>query len=174
MNGVILFQSKYGATRKYAGWLSEKTGFPWVDLKQNAPESLESFDTVLYCGGIYASGIAGLSYVKKNWEKLKGKRIAVLAVCASPYDKKAMNQVKNANLVGVLENIPLFYARGAWDQEHMHFGDRTLCSVLRKAIAKKKPEELEPWMKALLEAGDSAADWTDPSYLEPVLEWLNG
>ena len=27
MNGIILYQSKYGATKKYAQWLSEKTGF---------------------------------------------------------------------------------------------------------------------------------------------------
>ena len=27
MNGVILYQSKYGATKRYAEWLSEETGF---------------------------------------------------------------------------------------------------------------------------------------------------
>lgn len=27
MNGVILYQSKYGATKKYAMWLSDETGF---------------------------------------------------------------------------------------------------------------------------------------------------
>ena len=27
MNGIILYQSKYGATKKYAQWLSEETGF---------------------------------------------------------------------------------------------------------------------------------------------------
>ena len=34
MNGIILYQSKYGATKKYAQWLSEKTGFPCVETKQ--------------------------------------------------------------------------------------------------------------------------------------------
>ena len=28
MRGIILYQSKYGATKKYAAWLSEATGFP--------------------------------------------------------------------------------------------------------------------------------------------------
>ena len=27
MKGIILYQSKYGATKKYAQWLSERTGF---------------------------------------------------------------------------------------------------------------------------------------------------
>ena len=28
--GIILYQSKYGAARKYAGWLKEATGFEAV------------------------------------------------------------------------------------------------------------------------------------------------
>ena len=34
MNGVILYQSKYGATKKYADWLSEETGFPCMETKK--------------------------------------------------------------------------------------------------------------------------------------------
>ena len=37
--GIILYQSKYGATQKYANWLSDKTGFDCIavdkaDMKQ--------------------------------------------------------------------------------------------------------------------------------------------
>lgn len=28
MDGVILYQSKYGAAKKYADWLAEETGYP--------------------------------------------------------------------------------------------------------------------------------------------------
>lgn len=31
MNGVILYKSKYGATKKYANWLSEETRFPMIE-----------------------------------------------------------------------------------------------------------------------------------------------
>ena len=32
MNGIILYQSKYGATKKYADWISEESGF--TSMKQ--------------------------------------------------------------------------------------------------------------------------------------------
>ena len=32
MNGIIIYKSKYGATKKYAEWLSEATGFTNVVL----------------------------------------------------------------------------------------------------------------------------------------------
>ena len=34
MDGVILYQSKYGSTKKYVQWLSEETGFPCNAIKQ--------------------------------------------------------------------------------------------------------------------------------------------
>ena len=41
----------------------------------------------------------------------------------------------------------------------MSFKDRTLCNLLRKAVAKKDPSDYEIWEKALMEAGDNNCDW---------------
>lgn len=35
MNGIILCRSKYGASAKYAQWLSEETGFKVIDTKKS-------------------------------------------------------------------------------------------------------------------------------------------
>ena len=51
MNGIILYQSKYGATKKYAQWLSEKTGFPCVGTKQASISDVREYDTILLGGG---------------------------------------------------------------------------------------------------------------------------
>ena len=62
------------------------------------------------------------------------------------------------------------HCRGSWDPDAMSFVDRNLCRMLRKAVSKKKPEDYEVWEKALMEAGDKKCDWTDPSYIEPILK----
>lgn len=69
-----------------------------------------------------------------------------------------------------LAGIPCFYCRGAWDMDNMNMVDRNLCKMLRKAVMKKNPNEYEIWEKALMEAGDEKCDWTDKSYIEPILE----
>ena len=71
-----------------------------------------------------------------------------------------------------LKKIPLFYGRGAWNEERMTFKDRTLCKMLQKAIAKKDPQTYEPWMKALMSAVGKKCDWTDKEYLKPLLEYI--
>ena len=172
MNGVILYQSKYGATKKYASWLSEETGFSIVETKKAKIEDIEKFDTIVLGGGIYASGIAGVSFLKKNIEVLKNKRIIVFCVGASPYDEKDFLEVVHHNMKDKLCSIPCFYCRGAWNMDEMSIIDRNLCKMLRKAVAKKKTEELENWEKALAAAGDGSCDWTDREYIKPILRML--
>ena len=170
MKGIILYASKYGATKRYAEWLAEKTGFDCVETKKAKIEDVKQYDTILLGGGIYASGIAGLSFLKKNITQLREKKVIVFCDGASPYEERAFQQIVAHNLKESLAGLPCFYCRGAWDPDAMSLADRTLCRMLQKAVAKKKPEDCEIWEKALLEAGDQKHDWTDRSYLAPILE----
>lgn len=171
-NGIIIYQSKYGATKKYANWLMEMTGFDCIETPKAKLETVMQYEKIVLCGGIYASSIAGLSFLKKHIRDLKGKKIAVFCVGASPYDEKALNDIKKLHLKNELSDIPLFYGRGAWDESRMSFKDRTLCKLLQKAIAKKDFNTYEPWMKALMGAVGKSCDWTDKKYLTSIQKYL--
>jgi len=171
--GIILYQSKYGATKKYAHWLAEETGFDCLETDRAKTSQLQQYDTIILGGGIYASGILGLSFLKKNIEQLKDKKIAVFCVGASPYAQEAFQQICSHNFKGGLSGIRCFYCRGAWDLSAMSFRDRTLCTMLQKAVAKKEPSAYEPWEAALMEAFEQRCDWTDRQYLKPILAYIN-
>ncbi len=170
--GIIIYQSKYGATKKYAAWLQNMTDFYCIEVSKAVADEVAQCGTIILCGGIYASGIAGLSFLKKNIEKFKNKKMAILCVGASPYDESMFTKIKEHNLKGDLKNIPLFYGRGAWNESKMKFIDRTLCKILQKSVAKKDPSTYEPWMEALMCARGQNCDWTDKKYLVPLLEYL--
>ena len=170
--GMILYKSKYGAAKKYALWLKDMTDFPCAEISNAALNEAAQCDTIVFCGGIYASGIAGLSFLKKNIEKLKNKKIAVFCVGASPFNEKAFEEIKRHNLKNGLDHIPLFYGRGAWNEDNMTFKDRMLCSLLQKAVAKKSPDSYEPWEEALMSAVGQTCDWTEQKYLLPLLDYL--
>lgn len=173
MNGIILYQSKYGATKKYAEWISGETGFSCIETKKAKIGEIQKYDTIILGGGVYASGIAGLSFLKKNFNSLKEKKIIIFCVGASPYDESALKEVAKHNLEGELSAIPCFYCRGAWNKSAMNVIDRGLCNLLSKAVAKKDPSEYELWEKALVEAGDGECDWTDKKNIEPILRELH-
>ena len=156
----------------FEDWIG-KFKFDCIETPNAKIKDIEKYNTIILCGGIYASGIAGLSFFRKNYDVLKNKKLAIFCVGASPFEEQAFNEVKAHNLKEDLKNIPTFYGRGAWDEENMTFKDRTLCKMLQKAIAKKDPNTYEPWMKALMSAVGEKCDWTDKEYLKPLLEYIN-
>lgn len=170
--GIILYQSKYGATKKYANWLQEETDYDCVETKSVNLNRLSEYDTIILGGGVYASGIAGLSFLKKNIGRLSDKKIVVFCVGASPYDEDAITQIRTLHFKDELSNVPLYYCRGAWDEDAMTFRDRTLCKMLQKAVAKKDPSTYEPWEKALMCSVGKKCDWTDKKYLQPLISSL--
>ena len=172
MNGVILYQSKYGATKKYADWISEETGFECIETKKAEIKKIQSFDVIILGGGIYASGIAGLSFLKKNMQSLRDKKIIVFCDGASPFEEEQFHLIIEHNMNEGLEEIPCYYCRGAWDMDKMSFIDRNLCKMLQKSVEKKDPKDLKVWERALLEAGEQTCDWTEKEYILPILEAL--
>lgn len=167
-NGIIVYKSKYGAARQYAAWLAELTGFDCVEINRADRARIAIYDTLIFCGGVYASRIAGLSFLKKHIAGLKDKRLAVFAVGASPYEENTVQSLCTHNAKGLPESVKWFYGRGAWNEDMMTFKDRMLCKMLHKADL----SSLEPWMASLMETGGQACDWTDKTCLNPLLDFI--
>lgn len=173
MKGIIIYKSKYGATKRYAEWLAEETGFEYGEVSKVSVSELAQYDTIVFGGGIYASGVPVTGFLKKNMDALANKKIIVFCDGASPYEEKAFLAIKENVMKDALKDIPFFYCRGAWDMDAMSFVDRNLCKMLQKAVAKKDPSDYEVWEAALMEAGKEKCDWTDRKYLEPIIEEIN-
>ena len=174
VNGIILYKSKYGATKQYAQWLAEETGFSCEKTDDVDINEVSKYDIIILGGGIYASGIAGLSFLKKNIEKLKDKKVIVFCCGASPFEQNAFNEIIKHNMKGKIENIPCFYCRGKFDMSTMTLKDKTLFKILRKALSRKNPNEYAVWESALMSVKENEkGNWTDKSYLKPILKELN-
>ena len=167
---IVLYQSKYGSTKKYADWLSSELVCNVIETKKADITKIMKYDIIILGGGLYAGGIAEFSFIKKHYEKLKGKKVIVFAVGASPYDEKAMAELKKRHFKGDLASLPCFYCRGAWNEDIMSKKDRILCGILKKVVAKKAPENYEPWETALMQTIGSTGDWTNIENLKPIIE----
>lgn len=170
---IIVYQSKYGATKKYAEWLSEKLNCNMIEKSKCNIETLNDYDVIVYGGGIYATGIAGFSFIRKSYSKLQDKKFVAFAVGASPYEESAILALKERNLSNNMSDIPCFYCRGTFDESAMTMGDKILIGMLKKAVSKKNPSKYETWEKALMESIDQPGDWTSQEYLTPILEWID-
>jgi hypothetical protein len=172
MKGIILYQSKYGAAKQYASWLSKRLGWPYQKVGSATKEQLKGYEAIIFGGGVFAGSIEGLPSFQRLIRGQDVSRIVLFCVGASPYDEKAFQSLKARNLRGPLSSLPCFYLRGAWNQQAMTRWDRLLCSALFGWVQKQPPKEREPWMNALLEANGQTVSWASPSALAPLLNLI--
>ncbi len=170
--GLIVYKSKYGTTAKYARWLAQATGFDCVDAKSFSAADLDNYETVIFGSGIYASRISGLSFLKKYWGKLQEKEVAVFCVGAFSYDEKAFKKLYTDNFRDEIAGIPCFYCRGALDIESLSMPDKLLVKAVQKSAEKKEPSAYTPAEKTVMQALKGKCDWTDKSYLQPVIDFI--
>lgn len=170
--GLAVYRSKYGAAKVYSALLHEETDCDVLPLdKYRGPESAD-YDWCVFIGGIYAGGIGGIRQFQTRYQPVPGQKLAVFAVGASPLDAQAVELLRERTRKGPLAGAELFYGRGIWNLDRMGLKDRMLCTMLLKSVKKRSVDDLEPWMAALLEAGNQSCDWTDPGYLAPLLTYL--
>ncbi len=169
---AVIYKSKYGATQRYAKWLAEALGADlWVRERVKA-EQLHTYDTLIYGGGIYAGGIAGISLLKNCFPAAEGQRLAVFAVGAAPETPESRKALLEKNFTPAMAGAPLFMLRGAMDFEKMTLKDRMMMNLLKKMLDKKPEEEREEWEKSLMSLWGRASDWCDPANLQPILNWV--
>lgn len=170
---VIIYQSKYGATQKYAGWLADELNCEAISKKNFDAKRFADYDTIIFGGGVFASGIKGLSLIKNNIDKLTGKRVVCFAVGAAPHDETNLNELRQKNMSGSLENIELFYCRGALILDKMKGMDKMIMNMVKKSASKKDPETLDPSEASFLANLNNGDDWTDKNYLKPLIAYIN-
>jgi menaquinone-dependent protoporphyrinogen IX oxidase len=170
---AVVYQSKSGSTRKYAEWIAEETGADLIEAKNCASAALDSYETIIYGGGLYAVGINGMRRMRENFEKWKGKRLAVFAVGASPVRDETVKEVARKNLgPELLESVRFFLLRGAFDYEKCTFVDKLLMGMLKIRLETVKDPSAD--QIGMLNCYKKPADWTRREAVAPIVEFARG
>ena len=85
MESIILYGSRYGATRRYALALSERTGIPACSYRDKP--NLSDKKIIVYLGGLYAGGVLGLAKTLRHFSLQPGQTLLIATVgLADPGD----------------------------------------------------------------------------------------
>ena len=68
-NIAVVYCSRYGSTKQYAQWLAEDLGADLYDVRRVYKEKLETYDTIVFGGGLYYGVINEimLPFVRATW-----------------------------------------------------------------------------------------------------------
>ena len=164
---IIIYRSKTGFSQRYAQWMAEELGCRAVPFQDRGAVRLGEYDTIILAGGLYAGQMAGLKWLTKQLPRLEGKRVAAVALGASPAESPECKETLE-KLFNPLPQVRGFYCQGGLDYEHMGAVNRTLMAGLRSML-RKDPEKAE-----MLDYISKSFDVLKRESLEPVLAWVRG
>lgn len=174
---VVIFESKYGSTKRYAQWIAEALSCPVFERKKFNLQDLMHYDTVLYGGGLYAGGVSGIKLITQNWQLLCGKNV-ILFTCgiADPADPENVRHIREslekALSSEMLEKLHIFHLRGGIDYARLSFVHKSMMAMLRKMLLKKEEQDLSQEDKQLLETYGTRIDFTDRKSIQPLIDCI--
>ncbi|MBU5439437.1 flavodoxin domain-containing protein [Tissierella sp. MSJ-40] len=175
MNKIaVIYESKYGSTQKYAQWIAEEVNGDLFHCSKVNVEKLMQYNVIVYGGGLYASGIAGVSVITKNFESIKDKKIIVFTVGLASTDRKEIfAPIVEKNFSETMRNsIKFFHLRGGINYKELNLIHKLMMAMLKTVITRKAPDEMTDDDKQLLATYGTKVDLTNKNTIKLLVDYV--
>ena len=79
MANIVLYESKYGSTERYAKWIGEELNCKVSRISDVNIEELANYDNIIFGGWIHCGKLEGFKKIQNNIDKFKSKNFLVFA-----------------------------------------------------------------------------------------------
>lgn len=171
MKTVLLYKSKSGFTKSYVDYIQQDLNCD-VFFNKHLDESLfEKYDTIIYGGGLYVSGINGIKFIKKNLKKLETKNLIVFFVGATPgRDEEITGVIENNFSIEEHKYIKFFYFRGGFNYKKLTLIDKFLMILLKAKIQLKRNRTSDE--QGMLNSYSKPLDFTSKEKVKPLVDYV--
>lgn len=176
MKTIVVYTSQTGFTKKYAEWIAERLSAEIMTLKEAKKKSKEYFDdadAILYGGWAMAGKVNSVDWFMKMADEWKEKKLAIFCVGGSPKDNPDVKTwQENAIPEDKKEYIKPFYLQGGINYEQMSLPSKMMMKAFVSMIKKNKNATEKELAQA--ELMSKSYDISDVSYIEPIVEYIEG
>lgn len=166
---IVIYASKYGTTRQYATWIAEALDAELADAKAVKPEKLRAYDVIVYGGGLYAGGIAGVKPVAQN----PCKNLVVFTVGLANPDSTNYSAIIKKNFTPEqIARMRVFHLRGGIDYERLGILHKFMMAVMKRVVQRKPETERDLEDKAFLATYGAAVNFTDRKTCDPIVSYV--
>ncbi|MBN8856117.1 MAG: hypothetical protein BGO55_16365 [Sphingobacteriales bacterium 50-39] len=139
MNGLVLYKSRYGATRQYADWIATDLRLPVIDPERIDERLLAASDFLLIGTSVYNGDLLLKTWLRGNTHQLEQKKLFFFIVCAPSPDVSKHGQIIMDNIPGALlrPSTDVFFLPGRWIFSDLSPSDGR--ALMEKALAEDDP-----------------------------------
>ena len=173
MKTLIVYTSQTGFTKRYAEWIAEKSQadiFNLKEIQKNNETFFNEYDAIIYAGWCMAGKVVKLNWFLERAANFKDKKLAIVAVGASPNENPEVDQATN-NLLSAeqMQYIKVFYCQGGINYDKMKFQFKFAMKMFSSSLKKSK----DPKQREQGEFIDHSYDISDIKFIEPIIDFLN-
>ncbi|HTL07783.1 MAG TPA: flavodoxin domain-containing protein [Chitinophagaceae bacterium] len=142
MKGLIIYDSKYGATRQYAMWLSQRLLLPFRPSASITDEDLVNTDFFLLGSPVYIGRLTLKKWFTRKKAFLQNKQVLFFIVCGSAEDKEKQTSIIKQNaLETIVSPGNIYFLPGRVNPQQLSFADKIklrMGAMFEKDPLKKK------------------------------------
>ena len=165
---IVVYTSIYGSTKTYAEWIAEALDARLARVKEITPGNLGDYDTVVYGGGLYAGGIAGI----KRITQVTCKNLVIFTVGLADPATTDYSPVIDGLSAELRKNARFFHLRGGIDYKRLGLLHKAMMAIKKREIIKKTASELTGEEKLLLETYGSQTNFCDKDSIKPLVDYV--
>lgn len=174
---IVIYQSKYGYTKKYARMLASLLDCPVYNRKSIHSSELEHYDCIVYGGPIYVGGVSGIDLLERYQSILKEKEVIVFTCgLTDPNELETIehreNHMKAQLSMNVYNSITTFHLRGGINYKKLPLAHRFVLFLINKLHLKDDISSLDTHDKELVNTYGKVVDFTDIEALKPIIEHI--
>ena len=167
---AVIYKSKYGATKRYAGWIALKLDADLYELSDISKNDLKEYDRIIYGGPLYMGKIKGIKFITNNYEYIKDKKVSLFIVGMKGFDENYINSTLLNNIdENIINNINVFYFRGKINYKELSIKDRILIHRFREKITDNYKYDISDDEKIILEIINNPIDYIDKKSISILL-----
>jgi menaquinone-dependent protoporphyrinogen IX oxidase len=169
-NIAVIYKSIYGTTKQYAEWIAEELNASLFEVSTVKPARLMDYDVVVYGGGLYAGGIAGIKLVLKN----QCKSLVVFTVgLATPEITNYSDILTKTFTTEYLKKTKVFHLHGGMDYAKLSMVHKAMMAFKKKEVEKTPLAERTSDDHALLETYGGKFDFSDRETIKPLIDYVS-
>ena len=171
---AVIYKSKYGSTKRYAGWIALKLNADLYEASDIGGRDLNEYRTIIYGGPLYIGKIKGINFINKNYESIKDKSIILFMVGINNASEEYTQTILENNIdKDMRDNIKTFWFKGDLNYQELGFVDKILIKGLQKGIYSKDKRTLSEEDKLILKLCDEPINLCDKKSINDLVSSIS-
>lgn len=169
MKNIVVYESKYGSTERYAKWIAKELHCKISRIKDINIDELANYDNIIFGGCIHEGKLKGFKKIRKNTNKLKDKNFFIFGVALAETEDSGYKKFKNKNF-SKLNVVEEHYLRGAFNFNKATFIDKMMMIMFKMILKLRNSNNEYDEIISMIGSDVKPIDFTNKENIRPIVQ----